>query len=109
SIMLIYYDWFAPEAIWILQLWLSWEISFIEVEVKNWSPSSKISVRENLLVYDRQREAPDPTAALPAARSQPTAMKWAGEDYAGIYGLRWIREGETVSFCSNAPASPCLP
>ena len=33
-------------------------------------------------------------------------MKWAGEDCTGIYGLRWIREGETVSFCSNAPASP---
>lgn len=24
----------------------------------------------------------------------------------GIYGLRWPREYETVSFCSNAPAGP---
>ena len=30
---------------------------------------------------------------------------WGGAE---TYGLRWIREGETVSFCSNAPARPRL-
>ena len=33
-------------------------------------------------------------------------MVEAGEFRTEIYGLGWVSEGETVSFCSNAPAGP---